>query len=204
MEARAFEEATRRAAAAQRQAWSGLGSQGAKVLENIEASRRLGSLVPTVRVRPLMRTADSVPTKSRTSPIRPATSSPRLAAAATCRRSRSSRVRRSRRYLAARAARELEGSFHPGERGSVRFRYPHRCRGWSIRPPHHGYGCCNCRGAVLRFNADGFWRSSCPVSGRAAGVTAGQINAIAPAAAAAGGVSVRQAREMAVEFAATG
>ncbi|MCP1550717.1 MULTISPECIES: phage tail length tape measure family protein [Methylorubrum] len=40
--------------------------------------------------------------------------------------------------------------------------------------------------------------------GRAAGVTAGQINALAPAAAAAGSVSVRSAREMAGEFAATG
>lgn len=40
--------------------------------------------------------------------------------------------------------------------------------------------------------------------GRASGVTAGQINALAPAAAAAGSVSVRSAREMAGEFAATG
>jgi phage-related minor tail protein len=40
--------------------------------------------------------------------------------------------------------------------------------------------------------------------GRASGVTAGQINAIAPAAATAAGVSVRQARSMAGEFAATG
>lgn len=40
--------------------------------------------------------------------------------------------------------------------------------------------------------------------GRASGATAGQINALAPAAAAAGSVSVRSAREMAGEFAATG
>ncbi|MEN3212230.1 phage tail length tape measure family protein [Methylorubrum populi] len=40
--------------------------------------------------------------------------------------------------------------------------------------------------------------------GRASGVTVGQINALAPAAAAAGNVSVRSAREMAGEFAATG
>ncbi|WP_408902522.1 phage tail length tape measure family protein [Methylobacterium radiotolerans] len=40
--------------------------------------------------------------------------------------------------------------------------------------------------------------------GRASGATVGQINAIAQASAAAGGVSVRSAREMAGEFAATG
>lgn len=40
--------------------------------------------------------------------------------------------------------------------------------------------------------------------GRASGVTVSQINALAPAAAAAGNVSVRSAREMAGEFAATG
>ncbi|MCJ2106770.1 phage tail length tape measure family protein [Methylobacterium sp. E-041] len=40
--------------------------------------------------------------------------------------------------------------------------------------------------------------------GRASGTTAGQINAIAPAAAAAGNMSVRSARQMAGEFAATG
>ncbi|MGC8165034.1 phage tail length tape measure family protein, partial [Salmonella enterica] len=40
--------------------------------------------------------------------------------------------------------------------------------------------------------------------GRASGTTAQQINAIAAASASAGGVSVRQAREMAGAFAATG
>jgi phage-related minor tail protein len=40
--------------------------------------------------------------------------------------------------------------------------------------------------------------------GRASGATAGQINAIASASAAAGSVSIRSAREMAGEFAATG
>lgn len=40
--------------------------------------------------------------------------------------------------------------------------------------------------------------------GRASGATVGQINAIASASAAAGNVSVRSAREMAGEFAATG
>ncbi|MDE3748617.1 phage tail length tape measure family protein [Methylobacterium radiotolerans] len=203
VEARAFEEATRRAAAAQRQAWSGLGSQGAKMLDNIEASRRLGSLgsngegqaanenrrLRADQVQNLAYQAGDI--------VSSLGSGSNLSTVAFQQGPQIAQV------FGGPGGASLKGAFTQASEAASGFTT-------RIGVVGGAFGLLT-TAAAAAIAAEQSYASTQTVLaqqlsgvGRAAGVTAGQINAIAPAAAAAGGVSVRQAREMAGEFAATG
>lgn len=203
-EARAFEEATRRAAAAQKAGWQEVGSQGARQLQNIDASRRLGSLGAPAGATP---------------------------AANENRRLRSDQVQ-NLIYQGSDIVSSLGSGMNPGtvllqqggQIGQV-FAGPGGAsiKGAFSQASEAAAGLASRVGlvggalavvttaAVAAVAAQQSYSSTQTALaqqlsgiGRAAGVTAGQINALAPAAAATGGVSVRSAREMAGEFAATG
>lgn len=204
VQARAFEEATRRAAAAQKAAWQEAGTQGARQLQNVQASRQLGSL---------------------------GASGPSSIAANENRRLRADQVQ-NLAYQAGDIFSSLgSGSnlstvaFQQGPQIAQVFgglggaslkgafaQAGEAATGLASRVGVVGGALGIVTTATVAAVAAQQSYSSTQTAlaqqlsgiGRAAGVTASQINALAPAAAAAGGVSVRSAREMAGEFAATG
>ncbi|TXN40447.1 transglycosylase SLT domain-containing protein [Methylobacterium sp. WL30] len=198
----AVARAAQEAATAQRRAWSDVGAAGSKVLENIEASRKLGSLgtgaLTAANSNGRLR-ADQVQNLAfqGSDILSSLGSGSNLSTVAFQQGPQIAQV------FGGPGGASVKGAFAQASEAATGLAARLGVVGGAVA----GLATITLAG-VAAFSsyrsAQAELEKSLTGIGRASGTTAGQINALAPAAAVAGNVSVRSAREMAGQFAATG